>query len=198
MTSGESLAWERLISADPASVCKSANVQFDSINHCYKIESFGFEFNISLKDKVISSIYGQHLLNNLSMYYMFSVLWYLFSAKNIPLSGRLIKPEDISGGQLFVQGTHILPLNDLINRYNDDLNGFIDKAMTLNADKTSYGDVSVRLFPFPLTPVEIILWRGDEEFQAKASLLFDSTCERHLPVDVLWSIAMMTLDLMLL
>jgi hypothetical protein len=45
----------------------------------------------------------------------------------------------------------------------------------------------------PRIPVTLILWLSDEEFPARADLLFDSTCEIHLPLDILWSIAMMTI-----
>jgi hypothetical protein len=199
MTEGESKAWERLLKAAPDTICKNALAQFDVEANCYIIKSFGIEFIVSLKDAVITSTMkgSEALLNRPSMYYMFTVLWYLFCAKDISLSGSLVRPEDISGGQLFIQGSHILPLKDITNRYNNDIERFIDKAMTLNGEKTGYGDASIRLFPFPKIPVEMILWRGDEEFQAKASLLFDSTCERHLPVDVLWSIAMMSINLIL-
>jgi hypothetical protein len=199
MTEGESKAWERLSKAEPVAICKGASVQFDAETYSYKILSFGLEFTVSLKDRKISgnSKGSERLLENPLMYYMFTSLWYLFSAKDIPLSGNLIKPEDVSGGQLFIQGSHILPLSDITDRYNNDIEGFINKGVMLNGEKSGYGDVSLRFLPFPKIPAELILWQGDDEFPAKASLLFDSTCERHVPVDVLWSIAMMTILMML-
>ena len=39
--------------------------------------------------------------------------------------------------------------------------------------------------------------RQDEEFDAGCELLLDSTCEAHLPVDILWATIMMTLLVML-
>ncbi|MBI3593004.1 MAG: DUF3786 domain-containing protein, partial [Nitrospirae bacterium] len=46
-------------------------------------------------------------------------------------------------------------------------------------------------------PVALILWAADEEFPSRVDLLFDSTCELQLPLDIIWSIAMMSLLLML-
>ena len=60
-----------------------------------------------------------------------------------------------------------------------------------------YGDAAVQLFPFPRIPVVIILWREDEEFQARTDLLFDSSCEFHLALDILWSTAMESLLIMM-
>jgi hypothetical protein len=43
----------------------------------------------------------------------------------------------------------------------------------------------------------VIMWRGDEEFPARADMFFDTTCEKHLPTDVIWSTAMTTALIML-
>jgi hypothetical protein len=38
-------------------------------------------------------------------------------------------------------------------------------------------------------PVTLTLWLADEEFPARAGILFDSTCGLQLPTDILWSLA---------
>jgi hypothetical protein len=50
----------------------------------------------------------------------------------------------------------------------------------------------VELPPFPKVPTTVILWTEDDEFPARADLLFDNTGPRHLPLDVLWSVAMLS------
>jgi hypothetical protein len=60
-----------------------------------------------------------------------------------------------------------------------------------------YGDTSVRLFPFPRVPVVLIIWKQDKEFPARADILLDSTCSEHLPTDIIWSTAMMSILTML-
>jgi hypothetical protein len=49
----------------------------------------------------------------------------------------------------------------------------------------------------PRIPVIMILRLGDEEFPPRVDLLLDSTCELHLPLDIIWSIAMMSALVML-
>ncbi|TAL23845.1 MAG: DUF3786 domain-containing protein, partial [Nitrospirae bacterium] len=61
----------------------------------------------------------------------------------------------------------------------------------------NYGDAAVELLPLPRIPVTLILWFSDDEFPARADLLFDATCERHLPLDIVWSIAMLSALVML-
>jgi hypothetical protein len=43
----------------------------------------------------------------------------------------------------------------------------------------------------------VILWLADEEFPPRIDILFDSTCELQLPLDIIWSIAMMSLLMLL-
>jgi hypothetical protein len=42
------------------------------------------------------------------------------------------------------------------------------------------------------------LWIADEEFPARADLLLDSSCDFQLPPDITWSIAMMTVLVMVM
>jgi hypothetical protein len=39
---------------------------------------------------------------------------------------------------------------------------------------------------FPKVPLAYILWEGDEEFPPKVAVLFDSTIQFHLPLDMIW------------
>ncbi|MCP5002753.1 MAG: DUF3786 domain-containing protein, partial [Planctomycetes bacterium] len=54
------------------------------------------------------------------------------------------------------------------------------------------------LFPFPRVQVVLIIWLGDDEFAPKSSLLFDSSCVSHLSTDIIWSAAMMVVEMMLI
>jgi hypothetical protein len=56
----------------------------------------------------------------------------------------------------------------------------------------SYGDAAVKLLPMPRIPVIFILWIGDDEFPPRADLLMDSTAPLHLPIDIIWSVAMLS------
>jgi hypothetical protein len=118
-------------------------------------------------------------------------------AKDIRPSGRLINPVHIKGGQIFSRGTHILPLDLLARRYEDDIEGFLARGIKFGGDPLKLGDVAIKLMPFPRVPAVIALWRSDDEFPARADILFDSTCDIQIPTDVIWSVASMSLLIML-
>ncbi|HWR58600.1 MAG TPA: DUF3786 domain-containing protein, partial [Thermodesulfovibrionales bacterium] len=120
------------------------------------------------------------------------VLGYFAMGKDVALSGRLIQPTNMKSGQLFFRGSHVLPLDKVAEKYGSDRESFSRKCQELGGTRLEYGDASFRLFPFPMVPVVVILWLADEEFPSRADLLFDAASEIQLPIDVIWSIAMLT------
>ena len=45
------------------------------------------------------------------------------------------------------------------------------------------GDVGVKIQAFPFVPLALVLWRGDAEFPAEGSILFDASVSKYLPVE---------------
>jgi hypothetical protein len=119
-------------------------------------------------------------------------LWYLTSAKDLPFSNRLIRPVEVRGGHRFSSGTHVLPLDQIEKRYGKDKEAFLGKGREFGAEVVNLGDGAVRLYAFPRLPITVILWLEDEEFPARACLLFDSTVDFQIDLsDIVWSIAML-------
>ncbi len=196
---GEDKAWEILSTLNPADVCKAASVQYDAVSANYRVTSFGMEFIVSVRDKKISSTASgsQALLGKLGYFFRLSVLWYLVSAKDIACTGKPVKLEHIRGGDIFTRGSHVLPLDSVANKYGNNREGFIERGRNLGGELITYGDASLRLAPLPRIPVTLTLWLEDDEFPARLNLLFDSTCDLQLSTDVIWSIAMMSVLIML-
>jgi len=199
MSSGEEKAWNILGERDPVEVCRNTIADYDDATGVYLLESFGMDIFIDPRER---RIFGDApeaglLLDRLGYFSRLSILFYLTSAKNIPFSGRLVQPVNLKGGHIFFRGTHILPLDKLALKYGNDAGGFLKRGTALGGKQMNYGDVSVQLFPFPRIPVVVILWQEDEEFPPRTDLLFDSTCEFHLALDILWSTAMKSLLIMM-
>ena len=196
---GESKAWEVLEDIDPENVCNRAKVTYDSSSNTYTLNSFGQDVIVSMTGKSIysDSQVSDLLLNKLGVYSRLSILWYLVNAKNIALTHKLVRPEDLKGGNIYSKGTHVLPLDRITDKYGSDTEGFLKRGMEIGSEVLDFGDASLRLFPLPRVPVTIIIWKGDEEFSPRSDLLLDATCELHLPVDIIWCTAMMSVLVML-
>jgi hypothetical protein len=196
---GEEKSWESLLRLEPADVCKRAGVLYDRETSSYILKSFGFDFSVSPSKREIKNLSekGEVFTKRLTYFFNLPVLSYLINVKDIPLSGRFIKIENAKGGEFFFQGSHVLPLDKIAEKYKNDREGFITKGSELNGRMLIYGDASFELRPMPRIPVTLILWLSDEEFPARTDILFDSTCQIQLPLDILWSIAMMSILVLL-
>jgi hypothetical protein len=195
--SGEDQVWAKLVTLDPANVCRRTTARFDKQTETYTLKSYGCDVSISPKDKKLfsSSPKGNVLLNKLDP--ALTLLWYLASAHSFPLSGRLITPGSLPGGQIFVKGTHVLPLVQLAEKYAHAPEGFIASGKMWGGKTLDYGDAALQLWPLPQVPTTLILRTADEEFPALVNLLLDSNCEFQLPTDIIWSTCMMSAMILL-
>lgn len=196
---GEERAWDLLTQLRPDEVCKSAAVSYEAVSRAYSLRSFGMDFIVSPSTRKITcpSAGSTVLLGKLGYFFRLSVLWYLVNAKDIACSGRPVKLESLPGGDIFSKGSHILPLEPLAQRYARDKAAFLEKARLFDGEPESGGDAAVRLHPLPRVPVLLTLWLEDDEFPARADVLFDSTCGLQLPTDIIWSVAMLSTLVML-
>ena len=199
MRSGEEQVWDTLSGLDPAEVCIRTKVAYDASYGTYLLRSFLADIMVSPEERTLRSHspMGSFLLGELGNHSRLSMLWYLIGAKDIPLLEELVNPSTLSGGEMFLRGTHVLPLDRIAKKYGPDTPAFLKVGRQLGGEEEGYADASVKLFPFPRVPVFILLWQGDSEFPAYSTILFDYTCEAHLPVDILWATAMMSIKLML-
>jgi hypothetical protein len=197
---GEEKAWDILSDLDARDVAINAKAFFNSYDSTYLLTCFGQDISISLRDRAISSgsSTGTFFVNDLGDYSRLSILRYLIHAKDLPLSGQLVRPADLPGGDIFIKGTHILPLERAASYFSNRYQEFLNVGRSLGGTQHHYGDFSLNMFPFPRVPVVLILWLGDEEFPSTASLLLDSTCASFLPPDIIWSISMMAVEMMLM
>lgn len=158
------------------------------------LKSFGKDFSVSPRERKIFSHSpgGEIFLQRLGYFFRLSITGYLAIAKDVSPTGRLVNPMNMKSGQLFFRGSHVLPLDRVAEKYGNDRDGFLKRGEELGGERLGYGDASMRLLPLSRVAVVPILWTTDDEFPARADLLFDSSCEVQLPIDVIWSIAMLS------
>ncbi|MBF0320561.1 MAG: DUF3786 domain-containing protein [Nitrospirae bacterium] len=199
MAGGEDKGWGQLAGSTPDDVCKRASVSFDHALSVYTVKSFNWNVNFSAVNRSITCDTAEgeeYLLRRLGHFYRLSSLWYLNAARDIPLSGQLAMPQNLNGGEIFFRGSHVLPLQKLSDRYESAREEFLSRGAALGGTATAYGDASIVLQPYPRVPVTLILWLMDDEFPARAECLLDTSCEFHLPIDIIWMVSMMCIQLM--
>ena len=193
---GEDETWAKLATLRPAEVCRRAMAHFDEQTETYTLKSYGCDISISPRDKKIFSSLpkGGELLEKVDASLAF--LWYLASSHSLPLSGKLVKPGSLPGGQIFEKGTHVLPLEPLAVKYAHAPDVFIETGKMWGGEALDYGDAAIQLWPLPQVPTTLILRTADEEFPALVNLVLDSNCQFQLPTDIIWALCMMSAVIM--
>lgn len=192
-------AWETLLAMQPADVAARAGARYDAALGMFFLQSFGQEVCVHPGRQAITagSPEGERLVQKAGYFSRLAVLTYLAQARPVPPAGTWIKPVDMKSGDIYYRGSHTLPLNKVCARFDGNADAFIARGLALGGARLAFGDASVRLNPFPRLPMALVLWQSDEEFGARAELLFDAACELHMPADILWSTAMLCVTMML-
>jgi hypothetical protein len=111
------------------------------------------------------------------------VLHYLLTAKGTSLTGRSITFKEIPEGIVYFPTFTKRALKPLIDNFGKAPEKLIEAVARLGGRKAEYGDASAVINAFPHVPLTFVVWGGDEEFSAAASILFDSSITDCLPVE---------------
>jgi hypothetical protein len=180
--------WEDLLRADHEDVCRRSGAQFDEASRSYLMDFLQERYHIKPNSRVIEPVTGPIPAEGPSVDLQVILLTYLLSAREIPLTDRLVAVGSLKGGKCFFQGPHSFPLDPLTEQYGSDIKGFLNRGLSLGGVQEGYGDVSVRFTALPRVPVIMVLWRGDEEFPPRLSVVFDASVDQHLPLDVIYGL----------
>ncbi len=184
------LLWRTIRESRPMEVCSRCWVEFRP-DQGYLFSYLGNDCIVDPEREVITVRVGGDGRES-SFQEGLVILTYLAKACPSAPSGRLVTEKDLKGGELFFRGPHSLFTRPLIDRYAADPGRFAVDAQKLGGVAVDYGDAAVRLRPLPKIPVTYILHRGDEEFAASMSVVFDDSIESHLPLDVVWALVNVT------
>jgi Domain of unknown function (DUF3786) len=123
-------------------------------------------------------------------------LVYLLNAGPEGPSNEMVSVQQLKTSHFF-QGPHELNLDPLVRRFGDDVEGFKEAALKIGGDPQNLADAAFKILTFPKVPLYYLLWRGDEEFNPRLSVLFDRSIEKHLSADAIWGLVSLVSDALL-
>ena len=176
-----------LEACDPEDVVLRTGCQFDKADNQYIVNIWGHEYCVDLnKYEVRPQETGFKTYQD--FLYLF-ILYYLIKSKNIKPSGEWISEKDIPDGAAFFRGPHTVPGNFITERFGNDLDFFKKKSMQLRGTSLDMADAAFSFKITPTIPVAVLYYFGDEDFPCEAKLLFDKTVGLHLPLDIIFALA---------
>ncbi len=186
--------WQQLLQLEPQETAKRAKCKYTAHPDRYIVTLLNTEYAVNLSDKRIFSVQSDLPEVPATFIEQLCILAYLISARDLPLAGKLVRAEELPAGQFFFRGLHSLPTDKLAKAFGDCPERLYRITEQFAANKCEFGDASAELYVLPRVPIAMIIWAGDDEFDARASILFDQTAASQLPLDALLSAVRLAVD----
>jgi hypothetical protein len=174
--------WRQLLELDGQKTAQRAKCRYLPNPECYIIPLLNSEYIVNLSEKKVLSA-EQSLEAGFSE--ELCILTYLINSQDLPVANKLSAAEALPEGQFFFRGPHKLSTEKLEEVFGQCPERLYDVMDKFGAKRREFGDASIELYVLPRVPLTIVIWRGDEEFGSRASILFDETAAAQLPLDAL-------------
>lgn len=173
------LACQQLASRNIEELCRktgaksvdSSKITVEYLNQAYlvtlpngEVSSWNNDEEVPLKDKIL-------------------ILHYLVSARGTPASNRLITFKQLPGCASYFRVFSQMTLRPFLDHFGEEPLLLINAGANLGGHKAGYGDVSITINALPRVPITFVLWRGDDEFSPRGSVIFDSSISDFLPTE---------------
>ncbi len=179
--------WDKLSHLHPTDVCNRTEATYHPTREGFLLPVYNLRYLVVPKERKILRMdwNDQPVEEALHPNFYLMVLVYLTEAKDIKPAHTWVSEKDLKGGSTFFRGPHRLEVEELINLFGKDPEAFLRTGKRLGGSEILYGDRGFALEVFPKISVAYILWKGDAEFSPRISVLFDSTVDSHLPLDII-------------
>ena len=190
-SSPDSFHWEKLLALHPTDVCNRTEAIYHPGYEGFVLPVYNLRYLVLPKAQRILRMDrdDKTVEEEIHPFFSLMVLVYLTDAKEIKPTHTWVSEKDLAGGATFFRGLHRLPVEELEALYGKNPGVFLEAGQRLGGNEILYGDKAFALDVFPRVPLAFVLWKEDEEFSPRVTVLFDSTIQSHLPLDVIWCLA---------
>jgi hypothetical protein len=168
--------WVELDAVPPRDVAVRALAEYDEQNGTFALDVLGKRYLVDVGKRVIAGPEGTKKSGMLDEI----ILHHMSHAHDVPLSGNLVSPNQLTDGSFFFRGGHELPLPKIAEKYGSAPDKFMEKGLLLGGEKADFGDAAFKLKLFPRVPIIFALWVKDEEFESEARIILDSSIEQQM------------------
>lgn len=168
--------WKRLQQRDFNKVSKIRNVKYNEEKNEFTIKVFNRDYILNCNDETIrrsddsyvpSAETGVMIVNYLS-----------FTETDIHRSNKWVSLKEIpNGGMMFYPAFYKSSIVNLIKTFGEDSKSFKQCAQKLGGKEIKMGDIAFEFEVFPKVFSRVVIWEGDDEIEASATVLFDSSVQ---------------------
>lgn len=181
--------WEDLASQPVEKVSGQPGVKSATDGRSYDVQFLNAVYRVDPINRQIVEL-SPNPLRPLSEEFQILLIRYLVANNGGPVIGQEISEKDLQGGVTFFQGPHALHVEPIVRLYGANTEAFESRGRELDATSATYGDKSMKFFPFPEIPVTYVLWKEDNEFPASVNIMFDKSIERWFSLDMIFTLVL--------
>lgn len=167
----------------PREMADLSGALYDSREKTIHISYFDTTYLVSHPEGAISSIQDPI---ELPLEERALMLQYLARAAGEPLSGRWISYAELPNGMLHDQPFRVEAVEPLVDIFGGQPEKLMDATQQLGGWEIKIGDVAAVIPVFPRLHVAVILWIANEEFPARANMVFDASAPKYLATAALY------------
>lgn len=147
------------------------NISLDYLNRTYLIKYPEAEVNLQGTEEPVMLVDKILLLH------------YVTRAQGTPLSGQLISFKELAEGAGYFPTFYARAIKPLVTYFGHEPERLLAMAGLVGGRRADFGDVSVTIRALSMVPLTLVLWKGDAEFSAEATIMFDRTITDYLPTE---------------
>ncbi len=107
-------------------------------------------------------------------------LLYMANASAVQLANQWVPYRELKDGLFYAKSFTDTVEDRVCRRFGGDLEAMGAACRELGGREVDQGDLGIVVQTFSRLPILFILWRGDEEFDPNARILFDSSATSYL------------------
>ncbi|HHY41671.1 MAG TPA: DUF3786 domain-containing protein [Thermoanaerobacterales bacterium] len=174
--------WEILSKKNPEEVAEYMKVLYLKDKRQFIVPHLNEEYIVDCNSETIRNKKDGSLasldLTILTLHYL------TFFTKKHDLEGRWVSLKEIpNGGILFYPAFFRDSIQGLVKSFGHDTELFIACANKLGGHTGTLGTASALFYVFPKVCAYVVIWDGDEEIPANATLLFDKSIVHFLHIE---------------
>lgn len=143
------------------------------------LEVFGRPTVLSFPNLVAHDEHGEEL----PFPWQVLLAYYCHTSDGAPVVDRWISFTDLPDGRFYNQAFLGYTGKALSAHFGDSLEEFNRCAEMLGGERVDLGNAAFSFKIFPLVPVAVVCWLGDEDIPTSYQVLFDASACRHLTTD---------------
>lgn len=175
------LAAEEIKTRVPEEVSRLAMAEYDPDYPGFKLEFIGRPYGVLMPE---AKGYNLDTGDEAPIQEQGLILHYLNKADGAAQTDNLVGYRETPSGEFYYGAFVKRAEAPLMSFFGRQVEKFVQAGQTMGAKLVDgLGDKALRIQALPRTPITLVVWEGDDEFEPTAKILFDSSISHYLDTE---------------